>query len=82
MSSESDLPNFKVLLIAFSSPGAPSTMRKSGRRRSRWIVLAVFTGADLKADGVNGLPCGWGINMRKVDGWQTLAKQLARALCC
>src|SRR5580693_4071382 len=24
-------------------------------------VLAVFTGADLKADGVNGLPCGWGI---------------------
>jgi carbon-monoxide dehydrogenase large subunit len=24
-------------------------------------VLAVFTGADLKADAVNGLPCGWGI---------------------
>jgi aerobic carbon-monoxide dehydrogenase large subunit len=24
-------------------------------------VLAVFTGADLKADGVDGLPCGWGI---------------------
>jgi carbon-monoxide dehydrogenase large subunit len=24
-------------------------------------VLAVFTGADLKVDGVNGLPCGWGI---------------------
>jgi aerobic carbon-monoxide dehydrogenase large subunit len=24
-------------------------------------VLAVFTGADLKADGVKGLPCGWGI---------------------
>src|SRR4029077_20688915 len=24
-------------------------------------VLAVFTGADLKTDGVNGLPCGWGI---------------------
>src|SRR6516162_9850593 len=24
-------------------------------------VLAIFTGADLKADGVNGLPCGWGI---------------------
>ena len=23
-------------------------------------VLAVFAGADLKADGVNGLPCGWG----------------------
>jgi carbon-monoxide dehydrogenase large subunit len=24
-------------------------------------VLAVLTGADLKADGVGGLPCGWGI---------------------
>ena len=24
-------------------------------------VLAVLTGADLKADRVNGLPCGWGI---------------------
>src|SRR6266478_2111949 len=24
-------------------------------------VLAVFTGIDLKADEVNGLPCGWGI---------------------
>ena len=24
-------------------------------------VLAVLTGADLKADGVSGLPCGWGI---------------------
>jgi carbon-monoxide dehydrogenase large subunit len=24
-------------------------------------VLAVFTGADLKVDRVNGLPCGWGI---------------------
>jgi carbon-monoxide dehydrogenase large subunit len=24
-------------------------------------VLAVFTGEDLKADGVGGLPCGWGI---------------------
>src|SRR6266481_1573027 len=24
-------------------------------------VLAVFTGEDLKADGVGSLPCGWGI---------------------
>jgi len=24
-------------------------------------VLAVFTGADLAADGVGGIPCGWGI---------------------
>jgi len=24
-------------------------------------VVAVFTGEDMKADGVNGLPCGWGI---------------------
>jgi hypothetical protein len=23
--------------------------------------VIVFTGADLKTDGVNGLPCGWGI---------------------
>jgi carbon-monoxide dehydrogenase large subunit len=27
-------------------------------------VLAVFTGADLKADGVSGLPCGWGIKSK------------------
>ncbi|MBV8108760.1 MAG: hypothetical protein JO012_03215 [Hyphomicrobiales bacterium] len=24
-------------------------------------VLAVFTGSDLNADEVNGVPCGWGI---------------------
>jgi carbon-monoxide dehydrogenase large subunit len=31
-------------------------------------VLAVFTGADLKADGVNGLPCGWGIKGKDGQG--------------
>jgi carbon-monoxide dehydrogenase large subunit len=25
-------------------------------------VVAVFTGADMAADGVGGLPCGWGVN--------------------
>ena len=24
-------------------------------------VVAVLTGADLKVDGVGGMPCGWGI---------------------
>src|SRR5260221_394707 len=31
-------------------------------------VLAVFTGSDLKADEVNGLPCGWGILWKRVRG--------------
>ena len=25
-------------------------------------VVAVFTGADMAADGIGGLPCGWGVN--------------------
>lgn len=25
-------------------------------------VVAVFTGEDLAGDGINGLPCGWGVN--------------------
>lgn len=29
-------------------------------------VVAIFTGADLAADGVGGIPCGWGIT--NVDG--------------
>ena len=29
-------------------------------------VLGIFTGADLEADGVGGIPCGWGIT--NVDG--------------
>src|SRR5262249_11853731 len=33
----------------------------TGAARAMPGVLAVFTGADLKTDGVNGLPCGWGI---------------------
>src|SRR5215469_11290547 len=33
----------------------------TGAARAMPGVLAIFTGADLKADGVNGLPCGWGI---------------------
>ena len=27
-------------------------------------VVAVFTGADMAADGIGGLPCGWGINSK------------------
>ncbi|MBV8612505.1 MAG: xanthine dehydrogenase family protein molybdopterin-binding subunit, partial [Acetobacteraceae bacterium] len=27
-------------------------------------VVAVFTGADMQADGVGGLPCGWGITCK------------------
>ena len=52
---------------------AVSTPRPTGRtRRSAAIdtaaaakapgVVAVFTGADMAADGVGGLPCGWQIH--------------------
>ena len=30
--------------------------------KGRSGVVAVFTGADMAADGVGGLPCGWGVN--------------------
>ena len=32
-------------------------------------VLAVFTGADLAADGVGGLPCGWTITQTNGELW-------------
>ena len=31
-------------------------------------VVAVFTGSDMAADGIGGLPCGWGITQK--DGSQ------------
>jgi aerobic carbon-monoxide dehydrogenase large subunit len=45
------------------SPHAHAEIKSidTGAARAMPGVLAVFTGADLKADGVNGLPCGWGI---------------------
>src|ERR1700756_648917 len=45
------------------SPHAHAEIKSidTGAARAMPGVLAIFTGADLKADGVNGLPCGWGI---------------------
>jgi carbon-monoxide dehydrogenase large subunit len=45
------------------SPHAHAEIKSidTGAARAMPGVLAVFTGGDLKADGVNGLPCGWGI---------------------
>src|SRR5262245_8478182 len=45
------------------SPHAHAKIKSidTGAARAMPGVLAVFTGADLKTDGVNGLPCGWGI---------------------
>src|SRR6266446_2798813 len=45
------------------SPHAHAEIKSidTGAARAMPGVLAVFTGADLKADGVNGLPCVWGI---------------------
>ena len=45
------------------SPHAHAKIKSidTGAARAMPGVLAVFTGADLNASGVNGLPCGWGI---------------------
>src|SRR6516225_10899408 len=45
------------------SPHAHARIRSIDARAALAMsgVLAVLTGADLKADRVNGLPCGWGI---------------------
>ena len=45
------------------SPHAHAEIKSidTGAARAMPGVLALFTGADLKTDGVNGLPCGWGI---------------------
>src|SRR5262249_44279992 len=40
---------------------AKTKCNHTGGGRAMPGVLAVFTGADHNADGVNGLPCGWGI---------------------
>src|SRR2546430_6696617 len=49
--------------VCARSPHAHAEIKSidTGAARAMPGVLAVFTGADLKADGVNGLPCGWGI---------------------
>src|SRR6516225_539814 len=48
------------------SPHAHAEIKSidTGAARAMPGVLAVFTGGDLKANGVNGLPCGWGIKGR------------------
>src|SRR5499427_1925253 len=49
--------------IFVRSPRAHAKIKSidTGAARAMPGVLAVFIGADLKTDGVNGLPCGWGI---------------------
>ena len=49
------------------SPHAHAADRRASirrRRRRRPGVVAVYTGADLAADGVGGLPCGWQIQSK------------------
>ena len=60
-----------------SQPGqVHAVMRRSDRPHARLVsidaraargapgVVAVFTGADLDADGVGGVPCGWQIHSK------------------
>ena len=53
------------------SPHAHAEIKSidTGAARAMPGVLAIFTGADLKADGVNGLPCGWGIKGKDGPPW-------------
>ena len=52
-----------VFGVFVRSPHAHARIKSIDTRAALAIpgVLAVLTGADLKADRVNGLPCGWGI---------------------
>ena len=45
------------------SQAAHATLGKIGTAKALKApgVVAVFTGADMAADGIGGLPCGWGI---------------------
>src|SRR5262245_14286433 len=49
--------------VVAGSPHAHAEIKSidTGAARAMPGVVAVFTGGDLKADGVNGVPCGWGI---------------------
>ncbi len=46
------------------SPISHGRINKVGTEEARQApgVVAVLTGADMAADGIGGLPCGWGIN--------------------
>jgi aerobic carbon-monoxide dehydrogenase large subunit len=48
------------------SPHAHANIKSidSGAAQALAGVVAVFTGADMAADGVGGLPCGWGITSK------------------
>jgi carbon-monoxide dehydrogenase large subunit len=62
-----DIKRPRMAACAFvRSPHAHARIKSVGSDAALAMpgVLAVFTGADLKADGVNGLPCGWGIKGR------------------
>ena len=52
-----------VFGVFVRSPHAHARIKSIDTRAALAIpgVLAVLTGADLKADRVSGLPCGWGI---------------------
>jgi aerobic carbon-monoxide dehydrogenase large subunit len=55
-----------VVGVFLRSPHAHARIKSVDAANARAMpgVLAVLTGADLKADGVGGLPCGWGITGR------------------
>ena len=48
------------------SPHAHATVKSvtAGAAENADGVIAVLTGADVAADGLGGLPCGWGITSR------------------
>jgi len=52
-----------VVAVFVRSPHAHARIKSidAGAALAMPGVIAVFTGEDLKAAGVNGLPCGWGI---------------------
>jgi carbon-monoxide dehydrogenase large subunit len=59
------------------SPYAHARIRGIDSKRAEAVrgVVAVFTGGDMAADGVGGLPCGWGITQK--DGTQMAEPQHA-----
>ena len=62
-----DISQHGQLYAAFvRSPHAHAVIKKVdiGKAKSAPGVVAVFTGADYKADGKGGLPCGWLVNSK------------------
>ena len=69
--------------IRSDQPHAELTGVKTDKAEKAPGVVAVLTGADVAADGLGGLPCGWGIT--SIDGnpmteppWPLLAQERVR----